>query len=160
MKGTVVRKLVTFGGNNELVGQLVNHGVRFLVVGGLAVHFYNESRMADDLDLLIEQSPENADRLFAAFVALKLTPQFSKNLIAQPSQTPKQLSLKPTFYADLLTLTASANFEDEWKIARIARLGSSEIRVAPPRLLIRMKESSGRQRDIDDVDLISAIEDA
>ena len=151
---------MTFGGNNELVDQLVDQGVRFLVVGGLAVHFYNESRKADDLDLLIEQSPENADRLFAVFVALKLTPQFPKHLIAQPSETPKQISLKPSFYADLLTPTAWTNFEAEWKIAPTARIGSSEIRVAPPRLLIRMKESSDRQRDIEDVDLIRAIEDA
>ena len=91
------RELPTFGPNTALIGQFVRQEVRFIVVGGLAGHFYAAQRTADDLDLLIEPTPENADRLFAALVALHMTAQFSKDVISSPTQRPQQIPLKTIY---------------------------------------------------------------
>jgi len=66
MSKSTMQHLITFGGNDRLLSKLLECGVRFLVVGGLAVRFYIPDREVDDLDLLIEQSGENADRFFNA----------------------------------------------------------------------------------------------
>ncbi len=52
--------LYTFGGNTDLLEEFMRREVRFLVVGGLAVQFHAPEREADDLDLLLDPSPDNA----------------------------------------------------------------------------------------------------
>jgi predicted nucleotidyltransferase len=65
--------LVLVGGNENLLAELNKHGVRFIVVGGVAVWFYARERGgADDVDLLIESSAENANRCFEALPALNV----------------------------------------------------------------------------------------
>ena len=62
----------------ELLELFRSHGVEFLVVGGHAVAFHGQPRFTKDIDVFVEASPENADRLMAAlsdfgFGALGLT---------------------------------------------------------------------------------------
>lgn len=147
-------ELPTFGGNNELVEQLVRHRVRFLVVGGAAVNFYVAERTADDLDLLVEPTPDNAERLFAALAALHLTPQFPQDVISRPTERPQQMPLKTVYYADLLTPGPAVNFATEWDRASLGSIGGNEVRVAARGLLIEMKVNTNRERDASDVDLL------
>lgn len=39
-------------------------GVRYLLIGGFAVKFYGCRETAEDVDLLIDNSPENAQKLY------------------------------------------------------------------------------------------------
>ncbi len=57
-----------------IVRALNEHGVRFLVVGGIAVNAHGYGRTTFDLDLVIQLSPENIRRAFAAFSILGYTP--------------------------------------------------------------------------------------
>lgn len=151
-------QLFTFHQNDKLVKALLLHGVRFLVVGGLAVKLYASEREADDLDLLIEQTPKNADCLFNAFSELGLnwTSNFSKNLISYPSANKQLLMLKNHYYADLVTAGNELNFEKEWNESTEALLGQDEIkvRVASRDMLIIQKRKSGREKDLRDVHLL------
>jgi hypothetical protein len=58
--------LCTFHGNVPFVAALLKAEARFLVVGGLAVKFYRRDRVVDDLDLLIEPTVSNAERVLGA----------------------------------------------------------------------------------------------
>lgn len=51
---------------NEFLGLLMQHGVRFVMVGGLAVGVHGHERYTKDLDLLVEPSEANARRLGSA----------------------------------------------------------------------------------------------
>lgn len=146
--------LFTFHLNDTLIATFIRHKVRFLVVGGLAVKFYVPEREVDDLDLLIEQTPENAERLFSAFAELRLLPNFSKDLIASPGQNPQQLPLKHSYYADLLTTGRLLEFESEWQSATVAHVGQNLVRIASRDLLIRQKKESGRDKDLKDVEIL------
>ena len=44
------------------------HEVRYMVIGGVASVLYGVPRATFDLDILIEATPENAQRLLAALV--------------------------------------------------------------------------------------------
>lgn len=48
---------------NEFLGLLMQHGVRFVLVGGLAVGVHGHERYTNDLDVLIDPSEANARRL-------------------------------------------------------------------------------------------------
>lgn len=147
-------QLFTFHLNDSLVTALLQQGVRFLVVGGFAVKLYAPERDADDLDLMVEQTPENATRLFQAFSDLGLTPEFSKEQVSSPSERPQQLALKMGYYADLVTTGREVEFETEWNMASEARLGPSQVRVASRDLLIRQKQKAAREKDLKDVELL------
>jgi len=149
-----MQQLHTFGGNEPLLVELLRCGVRFLVVGGLAVRFYVAERQADDLDLLVEQTSENANRLFQAMTSLGLEPEFPQSTIAIPGERPQQLPLKRYHYADIVTMGRDVNFPKEWAQSQEAFIGHSRVRIASRELLIAMKRKVGREKDLSDVELL------
>lgn len=46
-------------------------GVRYIMVGGFATRFHGFNRNTDDLDMWLEDTPENRKRLRAAFIQLE-----------------------------------------------------------------------------------------
>ncbi|RLJ67550.1 hypothetical protein [Sulfurisoma sediminicola] len=149
-----MRQLFTFGGNIALLAELYRCDVRFLVVGGLAVHFYVPERQADDLDLLLEQSSDNAARFFKAMSAVHVIPEFPQSLISSPSERPQQLQFKRDHYADIVTTGADIDFPAEWVLSQAALIGQHPARIASRNLLIRMKRKAGREKDLADVELL------
>ena len=149
-----MQQFFTFGANDHLLQALLAEGVRFIVVGGLAVKLYAPHREADDLDLLLEQSPENAERLFRAFGKLGLVPGFPREAIAKPSQRPQHLPLKTIHYADLVT-RPDIDFQAEWAASQEALIWQNKVRFASRTLLLTLKQGSTREKDISDVALLS-----
>jgi tRNA nucleotidyltransferase/poly(A) polymerase len=45
-----------------------SHNVRYVIIGGIAAILYGVPRATFDLDILIEATPENAQRLLAALL--------------------------------------------------------------------------------------------
>src|SRR5436190_9590330 len=52
----------------QFLDVLLDTEVRFLIVGGYAVMKYTEPRATKDIDLWIDTSPENAERVYRALV--------------------------------------------------------------------------------------------
>ena len=50
----------------DLLSALNGHGVRYVVVGSYALAVHAQPRATGDLDVLIDRSPDNAQRVFAA----------------------------------------------------------------------------------------------
>lgn len=50
----------------EFLQSLIEHEVRFLVIGGYAVAWLGQPRNTDDLDIWVENSHENAERITTA----------------------------------------------------------------------------------------------
>jgi len=131
--------LVHFHANGHLVEALVDAGVDFIVIGGLAISWHCPSRTADDLDLLTSPSTENAARLGSALTYLGLRNADCANL-ARPGL---QIALKHLYYAEILTPTIEGpSFDEISQDAVRANLLGIPVRVASIRCLIRMKEIS------------------
>jgi hypothetical protein len=125
------------GSNAELVEALAANGVEFVLVGGLAVAWYCREREADDMDLLLNSTPENSARVATALTALRLR-GFSEDSFARPSL---QVPLKQYFYAELLTPRPEGpSYADALVGAQKAKLFNTPVHVASPAVLIRMKE--------------------
>jgi hypothetical protein len=50
----------------DLLSAFQSHGVKYLVVGGLAVIYHSQPRFTKDMDLFIKADPENARATYAA----------------------------------------------------------------------------------------------
>ena len=50
----------------DLLSAFQSHGVKYLVVGGLAVIYHSQPRFTTDMDLFIHAGPENAKATYAA----------------------------------------------------------------------------------------------
>ena len=128
--------LLHFGSNEELVSALLDAGVKFVVVGGLAVAWYCSTRSADDMDLLVEPSSENSARIANALTKLGCTGYTSESFTTVGLQVP----LKARFYAELLTPQQDAlQFSEVESSAVDARLFSMPVRLASISTLLQMK---------------------
>jgi hypothetical protein len=59
----------------DILQELTEQGVQFVVCGGVAVVLHGVERMTLDLDLVIEMSHENLQRFIDAMRALNLVPR-------------------------------------------------------------------------------------
>lgn len=151
-----MKQLFCNGQNDRLLAEFLKQGVRFIVVGGLAVHFHVPEREADDLDLLVESTPDNAAHLSCALLNLR-DQSFDTNLITKPHEQPQHFPMKRVFYADLVTTGTDIDFATEWERADEGLIFQNKVRFASKDLLIRMKRKGGREKDLSDIALLESI---
>ena len=127
----------------ELFACLRRRNVKALIVGGYAVAFHGQPRFTKDIDVFIEASPANADRLLAAlsdfgFGALGLT--------ADDFSTPGkivQLGVAPN-RVDLLTVIDGVTFDEAWSGRVAGHYGDQAVDYIGRAELVRNKRASGR----------------
>lgn len=74
----------------------LNHDVCFLIVGGYAVAYHGYSRYTGDIDIWVEATPTNADRLLAALNAFSMIDsKLTKELLIQEGQVIR-MGVEPT----------------------------------------------------------------
>ena len=141
MNNRIGDNLVHFSANEELVRALSDAGVKFVVVGGLAVAWYCPERQADDMDLLVEPTAENSERIARALANLRIAGFFPESFARHGLQVP----LKHIFYAELLTPQEDApTFSEIEAGAADAKLFNIPVRLASVSALIEMKKRAVR----------------
>jgi hypothetical protein len=151
-----LNQLYTFGGNLALVESLAQHRVRFLVVGGLAVHHHAPERQADDLDLLVEQAVEVARNLAAALTAINVRPHFTEDQFINARRGQIKLKLH-ALYADILTAGRAFDFDEHWRRAEDALLGYFPVKVAAIPTLLTLLAGSDNPKHEADIALLRRI---
>lgn len=143
--------LICTGSNEEIIKAFATHRVDFVVVGGLAVAWYCSDRQADDMDLLVNPTPDNSERIAQALATL---PYFDSRCFSSGSFTRPglQVPLKSHYYAELLTPREEGpSYPEVAKEAIDAKLFQEPVRLASPASLIRMKQqaaaSAEKERD-------------
>ncbi len=131
--------------------QLLNlKKVKYLLVGGWAVALHGKPRYTKDIDLLVQISSENADKLIGvlkdfgfASLDLKREDFLSEGQIIQLGIEPNRI--------DLITSLPSINFEEAYGRRLNLKLKNIEVSVIHIDDLISNKEAVGRAQDIADV---------
>lgn len=148
----------------DLFDALARHGVRHVLVGGLAINLHGVERATMDVDLALAITADNLSRSVDAFEDLGLVPvapvasaeardpaafarwRADKRMIAfgwRPTRAPGPL-------VDCLT-SLPMPFDDLWSRATVKRLGTIDVRVAAIGDLIAMKRVAGREIDRSDI---------
>jgi hypothetical protein len=135
---------------SEFLRALISAKVRFLVVGGHAVAVHGEPRLTEDLDVLIEPTVENGERVRNAFDL------FGFGSLAPPAEDFTQprkvfmLGRKPR-RIDVLTTIDGVDFERAARDHLVVQLGGAKVPVIAREPLLINKRASGRPKDLADV---------
>jgi len=133
---------------NDLVTvcrELNRLGVRYMVVGGFAIMAAGYPRTTGDLDLFVDESPENEARLFEA---LKILPDQAVREL-QPGELGRYpvIRVADEIVVDVMSRVAGLSFEEAERETVQRQLGDVSIPFASPRLLWRMKSVTHREKD-------------
>ncbi|MBT2303816.1 hypothetical protein J7E70_25560 [Variovorax paradoxus] len=162
MSNRIGDNLVHFGGNEPLVRALDEAGVRFMVIGGLAMAWHCPERDADDMDLLLDPTPENSPKVAKALTSLGLSDVQETAFALLGLQAPLK---NARFYAELLTpKEGGMTYAEVEADAADARLFHIPVSLASVAALRRMKshavESTAgieRQKHLDDVKRLEGV---
>lgn len=145
------------GANEELIRALTSNAAEFIVIGGLAVAWHCPNRQADDMDLLVNPTLDNSDRICRALSKLNLS-GYSSTSFARPGL---QVPLKQIHYAELLTpREGDPSYSEVAADAVEAKVFNIPVRVASVASLIRQKEravvsgESGKDKHLTDIQLL------
>jgi hypothetical protein len=141
----------------RLLSTLVEHDVQFVVIGAIAAIAQGGPLITQDLDLTPSRNLENLERLAGALkqldarlripndpsrIEFPIEPQFLDSVDSWTLNTPfGDIDL---FFAP----SGTTGYEDLKRAAASAELWGHEVLVASLPDLIRMKEASGRPKDL------------
>lgn len=145
-------------------------GVRYLVVGGVAVVLHGHLRTTGDLDLVVELSPDNLIRALDALEesGFRPRPPVPLRSFADPQTRRSWIETKnlqvfslwhpelPGFEVDLF-VEEPFDFDGAWSRRVEVELGGTTATVVGLEDLLVLKRAAGRARDLEDVSVLEAI---
>jgi hypothetical protein len=135
----------------DLLRAFVAHDVRFLIVGAYALALHGRPRATGDLDVWVDATPENAQRVVRALVSFGAPmDQVSEADFASPGVV-LQLGVAPG-RIDILTALTGLAFEEAWPGRVHEVLGDVAVDFIGRESFIRNKRATGRARDLGDIE--------
>jgi hypothetical protein len=159
-------------GDIERVLEALNSaGVRYLVVGGIAVVLHGHLRTTADLDLVVQLERGNALKAIRALTDLGYRPRapvsaetFADEEVRESWLRDKGLTVfslwssrAPTLEVDLF-VTEPFDFSEVYARALDVPLERTSARVVSLSDLIALKRQSGRPQDLEDISMLTALE--
>lgn len=143
---------------------LAEHGVDYLVIGGVAAQVHGHRRTTKDLDVIPAPDPENFKRLAAALLALDAHPVELGP--SAPTPTAEQLRVAPvvpplsTRHGELHILNevpGATVYAGMRTRALTIDLDGIAMQIVGVDDLIRMKQTLGRPGDIEDIEALTNV---
>ena len=143
----------------ELLRKFNEHQIKYLIVGAYAVMKYTEPRYTKDLDVWIEPSRVNAEKVFRALAEFGApldsvtTEDFSNpELIFQVGIAPHRI--------DILMSVKGLQFAEAWARRIETRFDDVPLQIVSKADLLTAKEAMGRPQDILDAEALRRASDA
>lgn len=140
---------------NQLKGVfsfLQKHKVKYVVIGGIAAVLHGVPRATFDLDILIEATPDNAEKLLKSLLEAGLS---TASLITAEELLAHEITIfKDIVRVDVQTSTPGIIFEDAWKNREDMEYQGQIFFVLSKNDLIASKRAAGREVDLEDVRLL------
>jgi hypothetical protein len=124
--------------------------VHFLIVGAFAMAHHGYPRYTGDIDLFVERTTENAERILTALrqfgfgdVGLAIEDFVNKDRVVQLGVAPNRI--------DLLTFLSGVSFEEAWSSREWGEIGGLKVPFISRDLLKQNKLACGRPQDLADL---------
>ena len=128
------------------------HDVRYLVIGGTAVRFHGHLRLASDLDVVVDNSTENARRVYDALTGILGHQPFTVDDLCRPRQ-----KLMPDYYClDILTSLDGIGFDEAYRAKVTVAVSGISIHIISKTHLICSKKVSSRGKDLEDIRVLES----
>lgn len=135
----------------EMLSLFLENQVEFIIVGAYALAIHGFPRATGDIDLFIKPSEENSHKVFKCLSIFgapinKIQPNdFSEpNVVFQIGIAPRRI--------DLITMLNGVSFDEAISDSKTVELESLKLPFISRINLIKNKESTGRPKDIIDVE--------
>ena len=135
----------------EFVELLSALDVHFLIVGAFAVAYYGYPRYTSDIDLFVEKSADNAQRILNAlhqfgFGEVGLTEQdfLREDQVIQLGVAPNRI--------DIMTFLSGISFEEAWVSRELGELSGMTVPFISRAMLKCNKAATGRAQDLADLE--------
>ncbi|HVO74701.1 MAG TPA: DUF6036 family nucleotidyltransferase [Ignavibacteriaceae bacterium] len=139
----------------NLLQSLVEHKVKFVVIGGLAFPAYGYIRNTYDIDIFFEPTKANVKRLKGALIDF--------GYLGLEDYSVDQLLKKKTLFrqyplnTDIHPFVAGIEFKDVWKNKKEVEIENIKVFVPSLDNLIKMKKAAGRTKDLADLEFLKEI---
>lgn len=136
---------------SEFLGCLNQHQVRYLLIGGYAVGLYGYPRYTKDLDIWIEASRENAEKVVKAIESFGFASLGLKAEDFLEAGTVVQIGYPPV-RIDLLTKPSGVEFAECYENRQEFEVDGIRIPLISLEDLRKNKRASGRSQDLADLE--------
>jgi hypothetical protein len=141
----------------EFIGLLNKHEVKYLIVGAYAMALYAEPRNTGDIDIFINPTKINADKILNVLkdfgftdLDISINDLTKENMIVQLGVQPVRI--------DLLTSISGVKFKEAIESKEEKLFGSTKTFFISKELLIKNKKAIGRKKDLADLELLQKAE--
>jgi hypothetical protein len=147
------------------LARLSEHGVHFVLIGGLAARLRGSPTVTDDLDVCHSKAGDNLERLAVALASMHpvlrdaddVTVDIDERFLAAADSFTFSTDFGPL---DLLAVPAGTQgYEQLAAGAEIVDLDGLEIKVASLDDLMAMKRTAGRPQDLIELEVLGALRD-
>jgi hypothetical protein len=128
------------------------HEVRYVVIGGIASVLHGVPRATFDLDILIDPTDDNAQRLLSALVDAGFGTAAMTN--AQEILGHEITVFNDRVRIDVQTRTPGVSFQDAWLHRKTMTYHGQDFFILSKEDLIASKQASGRKVDLEDVRML------
>ena len=137
----------------KLLVRLAENEIRFVVVGGLAVTLNGYVRLTEDVDMVVELSPENIERLLKTLSGFGegYGGQLSPDDFTEEPGAIRVVEVAEDCQIDLFTIVGGFVFDDLISGAEVGEVGGKRFNYASKSQLIKIKSSSHREKDKIDI---------
>ncbi len=136
----------------EVFASFQKHQVKYLVIGGIAAVLHGVPRATFDLDILIEATEDNAERLLEAMIEARLG---TATLIDAQELLAQEITIfQDRVRIDVQTKTPGLEFETAWQHKETMVYQNRSFYVLSREDLIASKRAAGRPIDLEDVRLL------
>jgi hypothetical protein len=136
----------------DVFRSLQRHDVKYVVIGGIAAILHGVPRATFDLDMLIEASPENAQRLLDALLEAGLA---SAALTTSNDLLGNEITIfKDRVRVDVQTSTPGVIFAEAWPRRQTVTFQGQDFFILSKQDLIESKRAAGRPVDLEDARLL------
>ncbi|MCP5559507.1 MAG: hypothetical protein H7A55_17320 [Verrucomicrobiaceae bacterium] len=142
----------------DLLRLLAKHEVRYLVVGGYAAMHYSQPRFTKDLDIWLEPTTANSQRLMLAFHEFGM-PLIDVTVEDFASESFQYMVGRAPVLFDFLTSLPAMRFTDCWQDRATDQSEGFPVHYLSKQALIEAKKRAARPQDLADLDEMRRAED-
>ena len=139
----------------DFIQALNEQQVEYVLVGGMAVILHGYVRTTGDMDIWVNKTKLNYQRLVKAYTQFGM-PLFDMTESAFLSDQYDVWSIgAPPVKIEVMTAVKGLNFNETFETAQVYEEGGLRIRFIDVDHLIKAKKASGRFRDLDDIEQLT-----
>ena len=130
--------------------------VRYVIIGAYAFPFYGYSRATIDIDIFIEPENENVEKTLEALSRFG----YDVSGVTVEDMLKKKILIRQyALETDIHPFVTGVSFEEVWKNKEKGKIEGVETYFASLDDLITMKESAGREKDLQDLQILRRLKD-